>query len=1015
MTTTEHTINDALANILRKTRRAWAHAGVVRSENSGSFLGNERPDILIVEPNTPPIVIETEVLPAVTVEKEARSRLGRRLRSNAQPVYSSLSVRLPVRLRKLDGDRLSDALRAASDIQFALHQGESADGEVSRWPSSGWLTGGVADLSAIVQQAAVPPKVIEQATQWFVGGISEAAAVLSDAATQFEGAMQHICEILHQEDSEQTRRMAMTIVANALIFHETLANGKGPLASIRPLDTIRNGTGRLSKTKVIKEWERILEINYWPIFDVAKRIVAELPTESATRMLEILAETGSRLLSNRLTRSHDITGAVFQKLIADRKFLAAFYTTPPSAVLLANLALRSDRTPRGGSWGLAKEIESLRIADFACGTGTLLSATYHLISQFHELDGGDSRKVHPRMMADVLVGCDVMPAAAHLTASMLSSVHPDVTYTKSRIIAVPYGMQSNGQPALGSLDMLREQGTFSVLSGVATAPGSQGNYVADTWVTLPRSTFDVVVMNPPFTRATAHEGKSLEVLVPMFAAFGSKDEEQRAMSKAFQKLSDGTSIHGNAGEASAFLVLAHDKLQEGGRLALVMPLSLLGGQAWERSRSLLRRCYSDLTVVTIAGSSDVESSFSADTGMAECIVVGTKNRTGSKRATFAVLESRPDHALTAAEIARLLRRSLEQGVAKLEGRPLGGTPLSLGEDGLGTVIDAPLPEDDGPWPATRIRDLSLAQCSYELATHGRVWLPGESRHETVPFAKLGTLATIGPCHRDINEVGKRGGSIRGPFELRKVSRGRATYPVLWAHDAEAERAMIVLPDFEGHVRTSRSAGEQDQIRRRADTIWSTASLAHFNTDFRFNSQSLSVACTEAPAIGGRAWPSVCFDDPAHAKAFTLWSNTTLGLMMHWWVASKQQGGRGTVTRTAIPDLPTLDVRKLDTGQLASMVAAFDEFGRRPLRPFNEVDSDAVRALLDHRVLGDILGLACASVRGGALALLRQKLSAEPSIAGSKKRFALVPPVDATGMERVANDTARKGVSARRRS
>jgi hypothetical protein len=1015
MTTTEPTINDALANLLRKTRRAWAHAGVVRSESSGSFLGNERPDILIVEPNTPPIVIETEVLPAVTVEKEAKSRLGRRLRSNSQPIYSSLSVRLPVRLRKVDGDRLSEALRTATDIQFALLQGESAEGEVTRWPSSGWLTGGVAELSAVAQQAAIPPAVIEQATQWFVGGISTAAATLTEVASQFEGALQHICEILHQEDSEQTRRMAMTIVANALIFHETLANGKGPLASIRPLDSVRNGTGRLSKTKVIKEWERILEINYWPIFDVAKRIVAELPTEVASPILEILAETGAKLLSNRLARSHDITGAVFQKLIADRKFLAAFYTTPASAVLLANLALRRDRTPRGGPWGAVDEIESLRIADFACGTGTLLSATYHLISQFHELEGGDSRKVHPRMMAEVLVGCDVMPAAAHLTASMLSSVHPDVTYTKSRIIAVPYGVQSNGQPALGSLDMLRDQGTFSILSNVAIPPGRQGDYVANTWVTLPRSTFDVVVMNPPFTRATSHEGKSLEVLVPMFAAFGSKDAEQRAMSKAFQKLSEGTSIHGNAGEASAFLVLANDKLREAGRLALVMPLSLLGGQAWEKSRNLLRRAYSDLTIVTIAGSSDVESSFSADTGMAECIVVGTKTVGGSSRATFVVLESRPDHALTAAEVARMLRRSLENGVATLEGGPIGGTPLSLGDDGLGSVIDAPLPEDDGPWPATRIRDFSLAQCSYELATSGRVWLPGQPKFEAVPIAKLGTFATIGPCHRDINEVGQRGGAIRGPFELRKVSQGHATYPVLWAHNADEERTLIVAPDLEGHVRTSRSAAEQDQIRRRADAIWSTASLAHFNTDFRFNSQSLAVACTKAPSIGGRAWPSVSFANPDYAKAFALWCNTTLGLMMHWWVASKQQGGRGTVTRTAIPDLPTLDLTKLGVEKLAKMTAAFDEFARRPLRPFNEIDSDVARATLDHHVLGDILGLKCASVRGGALTLLRQKLSAEPSIAGSKKRFALVPPVDATGAAPVANDTAaRSRTSGRRR-
>ena len=173
-----------------------------------------------------------------------------------------------------------------------------------------------------------------------------------------------------------------------------------------------------------------------------------------------------------------------------------------------------------------------------------------------------------------------------------------------------------------------------------------------TWESLPRSTFDLVVMNPPYTRATGHEGNKVGVPVPMFAAFGNEDDEQRVMSKAFSKLTEGTSVHGNAGEASAFLVLANDKLRDGGRLALVMPLSLLAGQAWEKSRALLRSSYADLTIVTVAGgASEEESSFSADTGMAECLVVATKAKGGSKRATFVVLENRPDHQLKAAELA----------------------------------------------------------------------------------------------------------------------------------------------------------------------------------------------------------------------------------------------------------------------------------------------------------------------------------------------------------------------------
>jgi hypothetical protein len=80
----------------------------------------------------------------------------------------------------------------------------------------------------------------------------------------------------------------------------------------------------------------------------------------------------------------------------------------------------------------------------------------------------------------------------------------------------------------------------------------------------------------------------------MFAAFGSSAEEQKLMGKAAEKLTKGTSAHGNAGEASIFLVLADRKLKPDGTLALVMPMTLLSGSSWEKSRALLYKNYSNL-------------------------------------------------------------------------------------------------------------------------------------------------------------------------------------------------------------------------------------------------------------------------------------------------------------------------------------------------------------------------------------------------------------------------------------
>jgi hypothetical protein len=278
-------------------------------------------------------------------------------------------------------------------------------------------------------------------------------------------------------------------------------------------------------------------------------------------------------------RSHDLTGAVFQKLRADRKFLAAFYTTPSSAALLVGLALDPARLPGNGSWASPGDVSKLRVADFACGTGTLLSTAYQRIGQLYELAGGDAEALHPDMMADALVGCDVLPAAAHLTASMLSGAHPTIKYKQSCILTVSYGRQFDDGIALGSLDLLDPQRKFDIVAVTAKSADAMGPGEKEVWSSLPHESFDVVIMNPPFTRATGQEGKKRGVPNPMFAAFSSTEEEQRLMGKATSRLTKGTSAHGNAGEASIFLVLSDRKLKPNGTLALVMPLSLLCGDA----------------------------------------------------------------------------------------------------------------------------------------------------------------------------------------------------------------------------------------------------------------------------------------------------------------------------------------------------------------------------------------------------------------------------------------------------
>ena len=206
----------------------------------------------------------------------------------------------------------------------------------------------------------------------------------------------------------------------------------------------------------------------------------------------------------------------------------------------------------------------------------------------------------------------------------------------------------------------------------------------------------------------------------------------------------------------------------------------------------------------------------------------------------------------------------------------------------------------------------------------------------------------------------------------------------------------------GEGRTKSASGRltQDDLREKAATIWKTATRAHYNRDLQFNSQSLIVAITERPCIGGQAWPSVIFEDPEHEYAFALWCNSTLGLLLHWWVANKTQSGRGRTTVTGIPSIPTLDVRTLTDEQVASAKAAFEALRERRFLPFDQIDEDPARAELDRRLLVDVLGLPETLCEpDGPIDLLRRKLAHEPQIHGGKKTRVVFYDSEGEGKDR----------------
>ena len=446
--THEHTLNVALGEVLGRLRQSWT----TRSERTGQVLtGGGRPDILVEEASGWPVVIEAERSNRARAEDDAKARLGRQVASTGRFVETAIALVYPQVLHSLDGPELREAMQSTVDLDFALYT-RNLDGVPERLPSQGWVTGSVRDLAMLVHRAAVPPPRIEELASKLENGVRHASADFTRRHAYGSQLGVQIADVLGQSDDcdGQTRRMAMTVIANALVFHESLAETEFqisdsvgvPSRNVRHVESFRSGNV-FSPSNLCQEWEHILSVNYWPIFWSAKEILGLMPSATANGVLGFLWQTSEELVGGGVTRSHDLTGTVFQRLIADRNFLATYYTRPEAAALLAALALPADRPPGGADWADEETLAGAQIGDFACGTGTLLSMAYQRMSLLHELHGGDPRKLHGPMMRHGLVGLDVLNIAVHLTAAMLAGSHPDTPFDGECLLTMPFGLQDD--------------------------------------------------------------------------------------------------------------------------------------------------------------------------------------------------------------------------------------------------------------------------------------------------------------------------------------------------------------------------------------------------------------------------------------------------------------------------------------------------------------------------------------------------------------------------------------------
>ena len=937
--THESVINAALSRLLTERVGLEAVAETLRQ--------GRRPDIVVRLPEGP-VVVETEVEPASTVEADALARLGMEI--DGRTVQNAFAVAVPAALRSVSQRHLDERM-AASTLVWQEWRVDGTSGPK--------LSGSVAELGNAVARAAPPAGNLDEAVDRLDEGARRAGSRLYSSP----GTLARVSKIFGAEPGDESANMAALVIINAMVFQERLAGGE---EAYQPVSAARRD-GRFSSLMLLQMWEHILSIDYYPIFSMAKNVVQEMSEVEAAEVLSECARTASALLTMGAVGRHDLAGRIFNRLISERKLLAAFYTSIPASTLLAGLALSPDRWPNI-DWGDVESLGRMRVVDPACGTGTLLMAAYRQILQNHQAAGTGAASLsslHKALVEEIITGADVVQAAIHLTAATLAAMSPSVRFEQMQLHTLRLGIDRSADVHLGSLDWLVAPEVQSFFSATQERIGAMSG--VGSVVKHPEA--DLIISNPPYARRGSDGGHE-ESMARVFSLPEGEPGSKKAVAKRTSQLLKGTPANQTAGHGSSFAVLADRLVSPGGRVAFVLPVTALFGESWRGIRQMLSSRYH---VEFVVSSHDPgRRSMSYDTKIAEALLLVRRLREGEYppgRGAFVNLWRAPGRETDALALVSAINAVASSPVLRSDGPPVGGSPLMVGGELWGETVDGPV--GDGPWKASRWQRALIGQFAAALE-RGEMWSEDGTRLTgRLAIAPMSKVCNVGPQHRRIR------GSL-GVFEGHHGWNEQAQFPALWSLNSSVHQGMLVEPN----------AWLTPKPGRDQQPVWSQAGMLHMTCDVRYNAQRIMAVRTDIRTLGVSSWHTLIANenDPVvrskREVALSLWCNSTLGLLLNAHHANRTQEGRGRGNKGMLETLPTLDVRKLDAWQLDEAQSVWRDFRNRRFESFHRCAVDPVRIELDRRVVQDVLGLGEDAV--AAVANLRSLLAADPSIHGSKK-------------------------------
>ena len=741
-----------------------------------------------------PILVEAKIgdTPAKRREavRQARSRLATARRSLA------FGLCYPSHLR--------DGAVSAQATKNALAEATIAFAPVQRFRREPtWREGSVADFADSLRNADLSRQLVADTIEYTV---RKAADMLLNYGHAPDLA-RALALPKRREDLRAASLVAALMLSNAALLHHRLRL----VPSLAGVVKLKTALGEPTKTPTIirEAWQAILSIDFHPVFAPALSALKALNDDDAREPMRWIAENAVAVADELASLRFDHAGSLYHRLLSSAKYDGSFYTNNVSAMLLARLALTEDTA----NWSDANALAELKIIDPACGTGTLLMAAMHVIRDRHEHSAGaeaDSAPLHLALVEDVLYGLDINRHGVQLAACNLTLGNPRVDYSRMNLFTMQHGPQPNGKAKAGSLEFLATaKDKRDLASFIAPLPttGELDAERAEPGAAPSKSLtglFDLVIMNPPFTRNdirnrqyNEQNRRSLQEREIKIAEFLGKRDVP-----ASQAI-DQTSVR------TFFAPLADVLLKNtSASFASVVPTTALTSASGIPERTFLAKRFQIETIVT--SHDPKRMNFSENTSIHESLIVA--RRPGDERAAtrFISLARMPQDTHEAILLSDLINRG-----------------QSLGE--WGTEHSWPWPRvRAGDWSAAQFYDGKLANAIYDLAA-----LAG-----TV-LAPAGIL-----CH--IEPGGQR---IRDAFLRNPPPDAPWTVPILWDHPTEIQTTMNAQADVFGAPKSGRVDYAQHLQGKPADCSSRIAS-----TPIGFASQHATHPCRYSVPLGRLSFP-----------------------------------------------------------------------------------------------------------------------------------------------------------------